>query len=252
MACIVKRRNRWVIDFYDNQGKRQRKTLPMGITKTKAKESLREIENQLAKGSYIPDIKIPLFKKVAEDWLEFKKPNIRGSTWSMYDGHLRKHFNDVDNLKVNRITVARVEKHISDRQKSGMNITTLRKIIVTFNQVMNYAVRHKYINHNPVRDAERPRGQGKEDEPTTHVLTPEQINSFLSQAKVQKFRVLFKLAIMSGARQGELLGLKWSDFDWFNKQVRIKRTFNNGAWRTTELPLFQFRYHRRPQVYFPF
>jgi len=78
MACIVKRRNRWVIDFYDNQGKRQRKTLPKGTTKTKAKENLLEIENQLSKGSYIPDLKIPLFKQVAEDWLEFKKPNIRG------------------------------------------------------------------------------------------------------------------------------------------------------------------------------
>ncbi len=42
-----------------------------------------------------------------------------------------------------------------------MNITTLRKIIVTFNQIMNYAVRHRYIDHNPVRDAERPRGQGE-------------------------------------------------------------------------------------------
>jgi len=35
---------------------------------------------------------------------------------------------------------------------------------------------------------------------------------------------------MSGARQGELLGLKWPDMDWINKQIHIKRTFNNGAW----------------------
>jgi len=38
------------------------------------------------------------------------------------------------------------------------------------------------------------------------------------------------LAIMSGARQGELLGLKWTDIDWVNSQIHIQRTFNKGEW----------------------
>ena len=39
---------------------------------------------------------------------------------------------------------------------------------------------------------------------------------------------------MSGARQGELVGLKWTDVDWFNNQINIKRTFNNGSWYDTK------------------
>jgi len=35
---------------------------------------------------------------------------------------------------------------------------------------------------------------------------------------------------MSGARQGELLGLKWPDVDWDSNQIHIQRTFNNGEW----------------------
>jgi integrase len=42
------------------------------------------------------------------------------------------------------------------------------------------------------------------------------------------------LAIFSGARQGELLGLKWSDVDWENNQIHIQRTFNNDAWYDTK------------------
>jgi integrase len=38
------------------------------------------------------------------------------------------------------------------------------------------------------------------------------------------------LAIMSGTRRGELLGLKWDAVDWKNNQIRIKRTFNSGRW----------------------
>lgn len=43
----------------------------------------------------------------------------------------------------------------------------------------------------------------------------------------EKYKMLFKLAIMSGARQRELLALKWSDIDWEKNQIHIQRTFNN-------------------------
>lgn len=205
MACIAKRRGRYVIDFYDNQGKRRWKTLPKGTTKKKAKESIRDIEDQLRKGIYMPDRKVPLFSEVAQDWLEHKKANVRKSTWDMNEGHLRKHFEGINDIKVNRITPAKVEGFIADKQQDGMNLTTLRKIIVTFNQVMKYAVRPRYIDHNPVRDAERPKGQGGEEKEEIEVLSPVEINSLLDATPNPKYNTLFRLAIMCGARQGELL-----------------------------------------------
>ena len=39
--------------------------------------------------------------------------------------------------------------------------------------------------------------------------------------------MLFMLAVFSGARQGELLGLKWGDVNWEDQQIHIQRTFNN-------------------------
>ena len=116
-----------------------------------------------------------------------------------------------------------------------MNLTTLRKIIVTLNQIMKYAVRHTFIDHNPVRDAERPKDQSEvaetdEQDDLIQILIPEQINAFLNAEKDQKYNTLFMLAIMSGARQGELFGLKWTDVDWFNNQIHVQRTFNENAW----------------------
>ena len=63
MACISKRRSRWVIDFYDTRGKRRWITMPKGTTKKKATEALREIEDQLRRGVYLPDKKIPNFDR---------------------------------------------------------------------------------------------------------------------------------------------------------------------------------------------
>lgn len=230
MACIAKRRGRYVIDFYDTKGNRRWKTLPEGTTKKQAREKLREIEDQLLKGIYIPDQKIPTFEDVAKDWLEQKELNVRASTLRMYEGHLKRHFSEINGLRVNRISISTVERFITNKQKQGMNLTTLRKIIVTFNQVINYCVRHRYIDFNPVRDSERPKNRGQVEKSKIRVLNPGEIKALLETEEDQKYRILFKLAIMSGARQGELLGLKWTDIDWFNNQIRIQRTFNEGAW----------------------
>jgi hypothetical protein len=54
----------------------------------------------------------------------------------------------------------------------GMNILTLRKILVTLGQILAYAVRHRYIDYNPLRDAERPQRQGEIPEKKIKILTP--------------------------------------------------------------------------------
>ena len=41
-----------------------------------------------------------------------------------------------------------------------------------------------------------------------------------------KYRVFFKLAVYSGFRRGELLGLEWKDIDWDNNIIKVRRTSN--------------------------
>jgi integrase len=235
MACISKRRGRWVIDFYDQHGKRRWKTMPEGATKGQAKEELRAIEDMLNKGVYLPHSKTPAFSEVAQDWLEHKKMKLRETTWEVYAGHLRNHFHDLDHLKINRINIATVEKFINNRQAHGMNLGTLRKILVTLGQIFSCGVRHKYLDHNPLKEAERPKGQGRENlEESIRILTPAQLNAFFCQVDSQKYRTLFMLGVFTGARQGELLGLKWGDVDWTTCQIGILRTFNKGRFFMTK------------------
>ena len=234
MACVTKKHGRWAVDFYDQHGKRRLKMLPKGATKAKARELLRDIEEQVGKGTFMPTQRIPTFAKVARDWIEHKRLNLRETTWEVYEGHVRNHFRDLEGLKINRINTVLIEKFIGARQAQGMNISTLRKILVTLNQIMTYAVRHNYIDHNPVRDAERPRDRGGEGEgeEKIKILTPSEISAFLAKVEDQKYHVMFMAAIFSGARQGELLGLKWNDVDWEKSQIHIQRTFNKGRFFT--------------------
>jgi integrase len=237
MACIRKRRGRWVIDFYDQYGKRRWETMTKGTTKKKANERLREIEEQVSKGVYLPSSKIPLFSEVAKEWLEYKKPNLRITTWEVCEGHVRNHFKGLEGLKTNRINVVTIEKFIREKQDQDMNINTLRKILVTLGQILSYAVRHKYLDQNPLRDAERPRSQGEEGEhgqDKITVLTPSQVKNFLGKVEGQKYQAMFKLAVFGGPREGELLGFKWSDMDWENNQIHVQRTYTKGKFFATK------------------
>lgn len=229
MACVTKRRGRYVIDFYDQHGKRYRKTMKAGATKEESRKELREIEAKIERRIFLHEKKTPSFKEVAERWLEYKETRCRATSWEMYQGHLRNHFSDLNESKINRITTATVEGFITARQSTDMSLTSLRKILITMNMVMKYAVRHRLIDFNPVRDAERPKATGKVEESRgMAILTPAQIRSLIEAEPDQKYQTLFLTAIMTGARQGEILGLKWSDVDFTKKQIRIRRTFNHA------------------------
>jgi integrase len=233
MACITKRRGRWVIDFYDQHGQRQRETLPKGTNKDEARKELREREKKVDNRTFFQDKKAPLFSKVAQDWLDYKKPKLRETTWLACQGHVNNHFEALKDLRINRITPAVVEKLITAKQEKDININTLRRVLCSLGQILSYGVRHRYLEYNPLREAERPRDLRK-DEKEIRILTPEEIRSFLGAVEDQKYKTLFLMAIMTGARQGELLGLKWGDLDPEQKQVYIQRTYNHGQFFPTK------------------
>ncbi len=91
MACIRKRRNRWVVDYYDQSGKRRWLTLPKGITRNEANEKLGEIEKKIRQGTFTPVRELPLFPEVADRWLSSKESSIRHSTHDQYRGHIRNY-----------------------------------------------------------------------------------------------------------------------------------------------------------------
>ena len=224
-----------------------------GSSKDAARKELHEIESKIARRTFIHDKKTPLFKEVKTDWLKYKKDFLRENTFEVCEINLNTHFALLDNMRINEINIGTIEKFIRELQhkpkstaatrkahyvptgnEKKISINTVRKIIVTLNQVMAYAIRHRLIDFNPVTDAERPRNQGNEyaQEKGIAILTPEQIRKFLEQVKNQKYHTLFLTAIMTGARQGELLGLKWADIDFQKKQACINRTFNSGRFFT--------------------
>jgi integrase len=114
---------------------------------------------------------------------------------------------------------------------------------------MKYAVRQRLIESNPVQEVEKPKGQSRYMEAEgIDILRPDEIRKFLDQIEGLKYKTLFTLALMSGARQGEILGLQWSDIDWFNSQLIVKRTFQHGRFYEPKSPTSRRKIDLGPTV----
>jgi integrase len=230
MACVRKRRGRYVIDFYDQDGRRRWETLKKGSTLKEANERLGEIEKNLRRETYIPNKSLPSFKEVADAWLASRESSLRHSTFEQYKGHVTNHLKPYFGaIRISQVNFDRIEQFKQESLKRGVTHPTLRKILINLGAILTYAVRMRYIDFNPAREVEKPKGHsvhGDKDEMI--ILKPPDIRALLDAAATEKDRVLFMAAVLTGMREGELLGLKWDDFDWRNGQVHVRRSYNHG------------------------
>ena len=90
MACVRKRRGKWVIDFYDQFGDRHWETV--GTNKKEAEERLSERILEIGKRDYtVPKDRKAPFSVVAEGWLASREGKIRPISIQQYKDHLDKH-----------------------------------------------------------------------------------------------------------------------------------------------------------------
>jgi len=229
MACVRYRRGRWVIDFYDQDGIRRWHTMSKGSTRQDANIKKGELEKKVQQGAYLPPKSMPFFSQVADNWLASKEPNIRHTTYEQYEGHLKNYLKPFfEKSKINQIGFDAIEQFKADHLKKGITPPTLGKYLRTLGAVLKYAVRMRYIDFNPAAEVEKPKRNSSEGQKEVEVLSPEQIQTLLDNARDLKDKVIYMTAALTGMRQGEILGLKWGDIDWSNSQINVKRTYNHG------------------------
>jgi len=86
--------------------------------------------------------------------------------------------------------------------------------------MLNTAVREELIARNVARLVRPPTPEHEE----IHPWTDEEARRFLKAASGHRLRALFVVALALGLRRGELLGLRWSDIDVGNRQLRVAQT----------------------------
>ena len=248
MACVRKRRGKWVIDFYDQFGKRHWETA--GTNKKQAENKLAQRLLEVDKENYKPENKAKTFSEVAEVWYQTQVlPNKRHKTANYYrnilDNHLLPHF---ANIKIVRLTdVGLIERYMAKRLVEGVSKVTINKTITTLGTVMRYAVRRGFVDSNPVSYVQKLRRGPEELVEDKRYLTPEEIRLFLPHARENHYPLLLT-AILTGLREGELLALKWTDIDWNAKQICVRRTLQGGRFYEPKTKTSKRRIDMTPEL----
>lgn len=172
----------------------------------------------------------PTFKEYTEDWLNtYKSTKLKPTTRKGYDAMLRSHLYPAwENTPINDIDAKAIQQFLNERH--DLSAKYLRDMRVLLSQILESAFRDGFVPANHADDSRISIPSTKKTE--RKALTQEELNDIISQLDLldaQRQRYL-ALAIFTGMRRGEILGLRWEDVDLQNGMIHVRRnvTFTNN------------------------
>jgi integrase len=216
-GSIAKRKDgRWSA-AYTVGGKRK---YAYGKTRKEVVQKLREALAD-SDGAYYPDIEIGNY---LGRWLDDSvKESVRTRTYERYESVCRVHIIPyIGEKKLAGLTEMDVQSLYRERLDAGCSTRTVQYVHVTLHKALKQAVRWRLVSRNVAEAAVPPKVQKTE----IRVLSPDQAKVFLKSVEGHRLETMFALAITTGMRQGELLGLRWDDIDLEAGTLYILRTLS--------------------------
>lgn len=163
-----------------------------------------------------------------EGWIEDVRPRVSGKTWERYAELVRSHIipavgrHRLQKLRPTDIQSFYTEAGKTGRKdgKGGLSPQTVVHIHRLLGKALRDAVRKDLLQRSPVERVDPPRVERQE----MKVLNPEQINKLVKAAEGTVFHIPVVLAVYTGMRRGEILGLKWSDISLQGRMLSVRRT----------------------------
>lgn len=223
-------KNRWWYEVElgkDYTGKRIRKKERGFKTKKEAERAMTEVQNEFnRKGSYAEPSKM-LFADYIQQWFEKKKNSISEQTVTLYESIIRVHIIPaLGELPISKITGLHIESFLFKLLADGFAPETVRRIHSVINTSLNAAERLELVTRNVAAKVEKPKVIRKD----LLVWEPDYVADFLEKIKGRsRFSIAIFLAVMTGMRQGEILGLRWSDVDLENGTIQIQQTLRHDG-----------------------
>jgi integrase len=156
-----------------------------------------------------------------DTWLE---ESVEGSvwytTWRDYERMCRLHIKPtLGRVKLQELTKMHVQRLINEKTRQGYSPRAVRYIHTTLSKALNQAVDWDLVQRNVASRVKLPRMKRTKRE----TLTVTNVAAFFAAAERDRFAALYVLAVTSGLRPQELLGLKWEDLDLDRGVLFIRR-----------------------------
>ncbi len=217
----------------DANGKPIRKKF-YGKSEKDALKKLKEYKDSLELGLIIDKnaFLLPVMKTWLYEVVHVSK-DIKPATFDRYEGIFRNYIKNSplanELLKdVKSITIQKYYNKLSKDGKTYNQIFNLNKLLKKF---FFYAVDEGYLLKNPcsskkivIPGKSTPSESFKDDEEYDVIIfNDEDIARIITASEDSQIKNLALVCLATGMRRGECLGLKWSDIDYVNNEISIKR-----------------------------
>ena len=166
------------------------------------------------------------FEAYARGWLE-RQTHYAPSTLAGYRQMLERVYGEIGQIRLKELRPITIEYLLERLRKqpgpSGRKLgeATVQKYWGVVSVVLNDAKRNQIIAYNPAQCIGKPEAKYREQK----IPTDKEAKRFLGlleQAPVL-YRSYFTLMMLTGMRRGELCALRWSDIDWRQRALHIRR-----------------------------
>ena len=244
MATITKRGDTFRIRTscgYDVNGKQVMRSMtykpqPGMSDKQIEKEVNRQavlFEEQHKQGQTLTAAKFEAFARAwFNDYAEIK---LKKLTICSYHRMETRMYEALGHIRVDRITPLDIQRYIRSLINEGLASNSVKNHVRLVSVILNYAIKKRVIQYNPCVTADLPKNEETEHD-FYSMDEARQFLGLLSKEKDSNFQyeVFFTLAIYTGCRRGELLGLEWKDVDFDNSVVSINRAYYYDSWEKVE------------------
>ncbi len=224
MASVFKRKGRWYLRFKDFAG-RWTQQVSSALTKTQARRLADELERK-AERERLRLEPTPIdsglsLAELCEWWLGNRcPPASRYRERKRLECHVKN--TALGRLPVRAVTAARLETHLHTMECEGSSPATLNRLRAILHIVFSRAIRSsKWTGPNPVSAVER----RKVPRRIYVTLREEELPRVLAEVP-PTWRDLFTVAIWTGMRKGELLGLRKADLDLDGRTILVARSYD--------------------------
>lgn len=208
-------------------GKRRRTKRCGFKSKKDAEKALALIEAEIFKGTYFKPSNTP-FKDHLYEWFKVKKNSINIQTAQVYENYMNNRIIPVlGHVKMSQLTPMLLQNYVSNLKEEGLASATIKKIYNIIKSSLDYAVNMELLPSNPSKKIHLPKDKKKE----MKVWDIYEIKAFLKVASKDRLYPAFHLAITTGMRRGEILGLRWKDVDLDKGILYVRQTLSKDGKR---------------------
>jgi integrase len=207
-----------VLDLGWREGKRSRKYF-YGTTRDRVARKLARALAQHQQGFEFANERLTVEQFLGR-WLEAKRGTVGSGTWRRYEELVRLHVNPrIGRHRLARLKPDQLQHFYSELQASRSSATVL-KVHRMLHSAFKLAVRWNAMPLNVTELVLAPPTRQRHEFTT---FTVGQARSFLKAVQGDRLEALYVLAVTTGMRQGELLGLRWEDVDLERGRLQLVR-----------------------------